>query len=160
MAKGIPEGWEAYEKPELAIGEWRFYYIYDAEERSSVLEDNLVLRGDVRMEGQDGLRTFVLEQGLLNDPQAILPSTLAAQAAMFLVHGDSRQSCAFDVVTDPAAVEDRYPQQRERLHPPETVREDGRVVHRAWIDRHGYLVYLVITVGPGDDVQIETSREF
>lgn len=137
---GIPEGWRFEEREELRSGEWRFFYIWDPEERDSVMEDNLVLRGDDAKTGAAGLAELVEDLDLVHHPERVDATGLARRAAHFLVHAESRMSCNFWIVDDPASVAEEFPGAAGELAPPRSESRDGVFTHESWLKTESYVL--------------------
>jgi hypothetical protein len=151
-------GWEADEKVALRFAAWHFYFVSERDHRSSVSEDNLVVRGKEEMKGEVAITQLLTEEGLAAKPDAVKPEVVAGQLAMFLVHGTSRSSCLFRVVTDVgkyASMDKRFP---GKLHAPQTVVGNGQLVHRSWLDVDRGLVHLVVKLTPDGKITIDQSE--
>lgn len=149
---GIPDGWDATERVNLQVDDWRFFYIHTASREMSIREDHWVLQGDQPRNGSEGLAAFILAQQLHQNPRAIAPEVFAEQVGMFLVRGHSRRSCSFQVLTDP----DQYPALAAKLHAPETtVQYDGTFMHLVWFVRSGgtQLQQFIITMPSDGSIQ-------
>jgi hypothetical protein len=143
-AQGIPEGYDAFEKQELRIGEWRFYLITEQRDAPSIHEANWPVRAGQPRPGPEGLATFFSDARVAGELESMDPSLLATRVAMFLVEGDGRQSCLFQVVSNPAHDVPAFVAHFDKLHPPQVVREDGKLTIRAWLRRDGYLQQMVV----------------
>jgi len=141
-APDLPAGWTGTEMTELRVGRWRFFHITDTKFRTSVSEENYVLRGDAHLAGVDGIREFVRDDEVR--AAGAPPARLAAQLGMFLVQGTSRSSCHFSVVDEAALASPQLAAVRDQLHAPETVRGRHGHVHRAWIRQDTGLRHLVV----------------
>lgn len=138
----FPGGWTGEEKHDLREGRWRFFRVVDKEFRSSVSEENYVVRDRTRQQGPDGIRAFLLDPDL--DPAATPAPRLAAQLAMFLVQGTSRSSCQFKVVDQAALDSPGFASVRGQLPPAATKTEADAHVLRAWILVDTGLRHLVV----------------
>ncbi len=154
---GIPKGFEADEKTSLRTGSWRFYYIVESEDVPGPQERNLAVREGVPMEGIAGLGAFLDESGrspeLLSDPAG-----LAERAAFFVIQGDSRQSCLFQVVSDPSDYLDRFPAGADKLSPPKAAIQGDLLRISAWLYRDGYLQHLQVEARPHQLPTVDTSE--
>jgi hypothetical protein len=138
----FPGGWTGTERVELREGRWRFFRTVDTERRSSVSEENYVVRDRTRMAGADGIRAFLQDPDV--DAAAIAAPRLAAQLAMFLVEGTSRSSSAFTVVDQAALDTPRFAVIRGELHPVVIAADGDGHVLTAWIEVDTGLRHLVV----------------
>ena len=157
-AQGIPEGYDAFEKQELRIGEWRFYLIAEHEDAPSIHEANWPVRAGEAKPGPEGLAAFLSDPQVAGELEPMDPALLAARVAMFLVEGDGRQSCLFKVVSNPQQDVPAFAEHFDDLHSPQVEREGGKLTIRAWLRRDGYLQHMVVTHEAGKPPEIHFGK--
>lgn len=157
-AAGIPEGYDALERQELRIGAWRFYLITEQADAPSIHEANWPVRGDQARPGPEGLAAFLTDPQVAGELESMDAALLAARVAMFLVEGDGRQSCLFEVVRNPEQDVPAFAAHFDKLHPPRVEREGGTLTIRAWLRRDGYLQQMVVAHEAGKPPAIHFGR--
>ncbi len=151
-ARGIPEGYDASENTDLRFDAWRFYLITERADSPSIHETNVVLRGDRRLEGLEGLTSFL--DGVRQSDAPPDAATLAAQVSMFVVQGNSRESCLFKVITGPDDVPNALAQYRESIILPHVEITASGVTLEASLRRDGYIQALHVSAPVGAPLEV------
>ena len=157
--KGIPPGWDGIEMVELRQEPWRFYRIELEDEYGSVLEDNLAVKGNQPKAGLEGMAEFIEEEVFGATQKELQPSIISAQLALFMVHGDSRQSCLFQVVVNPTKNLPGFEAVFDKLHEPVYTLTGDLFELSAWVKRDGYLQHLVVSAKKGESPKVEFTEK-
>lgn len=113
IRKGIPSGWKGIEETSLRFKSWRFYYLNTADKELSVREKNWVTCGHKPRNGTKGLVTFLNE--VINDNTVLVTTKLAQQVGYFLLKGNSRQGCRFQVIENKKSIQCEKTQESVRF---------------------------------------------